>query len=214
MSLLTAVSPVSGCQCCLDDGWCVAIILWLPDIASWPVCWQLYSIYSIYLLLLLISSVVSTVCRHTNNCAKRRTVGPGAGACSDINLPHTTALQEVRLRQNERVSEYINCRYSLFVDIVYLLGIYTMHWTAPVMVMAAQPRCSPAVALPPPTAPSSVLQPRDGHIVIIMWRMWICNNTLAGTLGQLLITTPYYANIWNTRMIFIRKQSCVSSIIT
>ena len=58
----------------------------------------------IYLLLLLISSVVSTVCRHTNNCAKRRTVGPGAGACSDINLPHTTALQEVRLGQNERVS--------------------------------------------------------------------------------------------------------------
>ena len=58
ISLLTAVSLVSGCQCCHDDGWCVAIILWLPDIASLPVCWQLYSIY----LLLLWISTLSIYC--------------------------------------------------------------------------------------------------------------------------------------------------------
>ena len=73
----------------------LAALLYLPTAAL--------NIYSIYLLL-LISSVVSTVCRHTNNCAKRRTVGPGAGACLDIKLPHTTPFHKIRLSQNKQVN--------------------------------------------------------------------------------------------------------------
>ena len=101
MSLLTAVSPVSG--------WVASVASMTDDVLQLssdcqilPACRcagsstlsNYWSGYLLYLLLLLISRVVSTVCRHTNNCAKRRTVGPGAGACSDINLPHKTPFKK------------------------------------------------------------------------------------------------------------------------